>query len=65
MRYEHDQHGLALAELRAAAHDLAFPEDACTTWRACYRGLEQLIGDLMEHINLENNVLFPRAIEQA
>lgn len=65
MRYEHDQHGLALAELRAAAHDLALPEDACTTWRACYRGLEQLIGDLMEHIHLENNVLFPRAIEQA
>ncbi len=65
MRYEHDQHGLALAELKATAHDLVPPDDACTTWRACYRGLEQLIGDLMEHIHLENNVLFPRAIEQA
>ncbi|WP_333839748.1 iron-sulfur cluster repair protein YtfE [Pelomicrobium sp.] len=64
MRYEHDQHGLALAQIRAAAHDLVLPADACATWRACYQGLEQLISDLMEHIHLENNVLFPRAIEQ-
>lgn len=65
MRHEHDQHGLALAELRAAAHDLTLPEDACNTWRACYRGLQQLIDDLMEHIHLENNVLFSRALDQA
>ncbi len=33
-----------------------------TTWKAMYNGINELIDDLMEHISLENNVLFPRAL---
>lgn len=58
MRHEHDQHGEALAALEALTHDITPPEDACNTWRALYRGLAQLREDLMEHIHLENNILF-------
>jgi len=37
------------------------PEGACTTWRALYAGLSEFRNDLMEHIHLENNLLFERA----
>ena len=35
------------------------PQGACNTWRALYAGIAQLNDDLINHIHLENNVLFP------
>ncbi|MCW5642005.1 MAG: iron-sulfur cluster repair protein YtfE [Rhodoferax sp.] len=61
MRMEHEQHGQALARLDALTHDATPPAGACTTWRALYAGLRTLREDLMEHIHLENNILFERA----
>lgn len=61
MRIEHDQHGEALAELERLTHDITPPPGACNTWRALYLGLAELREDLMQHIHLENNVLFRRA----
>jgi len=60
MRLEHSEHGEALARLRQLAHDFEPPFGACRTWQALYAGLAKLTDDLMEHIHLENNVLFPR-----
>jgi regulator of cell morphogenesis and NO signaling len=40
--------------------DITPPPHACNTWRALYRGLEELRDDLMQHIHLENNILFAR-----
>ena len=34
------------------------PQGACNTWRALYAGIAQLNDDLINHIHLENNVLF-------
>ncbi len=62
MRMEHEEHGEALTETRALTNDLVPPAEACATWRALYLGLEQLEADLMDHIHLENAVLFPRAL---
>jgi regulator of cell morphogenesis and NO signaling len=59
---EHDDHGERLRQLRELATDLSPPADACATWRALYAGLERLEAELMEHIHLENNILFPRAL---
>lgn len=59
---EHDDHGASLERIRTLATDFAPPEEACATWRALYSGLEKLEAELMEHIHLENNVLFPRAL---
>jgi len=56
---EHDDHGVALRNTRALTTDLSPPADACNTWRALYLGLEELERELMDHIHLENNVLFP------
>ncbi len=38
------------------------PDDACATFRAMYEELQNLERDLHQHIHLENNILFPRAI---
>lgn len=58
MRFEHDHHGEALAELNRLTNDITLPKGACNTWRALYLGLATLRDDLMEHIHLENNILF-------
>jgi regulator of cell morphogenesis and NO signaling len=62
LEQDHRDHALNLQRLRALAHDYVAPAEACTTWRALYLGLESLERDLMQHIHLENNVLFPRAL---
>jgi len=62
MMREHDDHGESLRHMRALATNFRPPAGACATWRALYEQLEQLEADLMEHIHLENHVLFPRAL---
>jgi regulator of cell morphogenesis and NO signaling len=60
MRHEHDEHGENLRRLEAMTDDFTLPDGACRTWQALYMGAAKLVDDLMEHIHLENNVLFPR-----
>ena len=60
MRMEHTSHGQMLEHLMALTHDGRPPAGACNTWRALYAGIGQLHDDLINHIHLENNVLFPR-----
>jgi regulator of cell morphogenesis and NO signaling len=63
MHQEHDAAGIALARLRELTHDYRIPEEACNTWQALWKGLEALEESLHQHIHLENNILFPRALE--
>lgn len=63
MMREHDDHGAALRQIRALTSDLAPPAGACATWRALYLRLEHLEGELMDHIHIENNILFARALK--
>lgn len=60
MRLEHVDHGEHLARLEQLTNGFALPEGACRSWQALYRGAAKLSEDLMQHIHLENNVLFPR-----
>jgi regulator of cell morphogenesis and NO signaling len=62
MESEHRDHAENLQKTRALTADLVAPEEACPTWRALYLRLVQLEADLMEHIHLENNVLFRRVL---
>ncbi len=59
MRDEHTGHGARLERLMALTDDATPPPGACNTWRALYAGVAQLSDDLINHIHLENNVLFP------
>ncbi len=58
MEMEHRDHGRNLERLRQLTQDFTPPADACGTWSALYLGLAELEKDLMQHIHLENNVLF-------
>lgn len=60
MQAEHEQHGERLRLIEGLINGGQLPQGACTTWRALYGGTRKLVDDLMEHIHLENNVLFPR-----
>ena len=64
MEDEHVDHSRSLARLREVTADLTAPPEACTTWQALYLRLRRLSDELMEHIHLENNLLFPRALTE-
>ena len=62
MEAEHDDHAESLRKIRRLTNDLVAPEEACPTWQALYLRLAAFEAELMEHIHLENNVLFRRVL---
>ena len=62
MMQEHDGAGDALRALRTITNDYRVPEDACISYRTLYQALQGFEADLHQHIHLENNILFPRAV---
>lgn len=63
MEHEHDSAGQALQAMRKASHEYVLPADACVSYQTLYKALAAFETDLHQHIHLENNILFPRAIE--
>lgn len=63
MMKEHDSAGDLVRQIREASGEYTPPADACTTFKALYQDLRQFEADLHEHVHLENNILFPRAVE--
>lgn len=63
MMHEHDDDGERLRQLAALTGGYAVPADACNTFQATYAALKELDEDLRVHIHLENNILFPAALE--
>ena len=59
MRAEHNDHAQLLVALRRATDDFQPPAEACNSWRALYAGVAKFCDDLVQHIHLENNLLFP------
>jgi regulator of cell morphogenesis and NO signaling len=62
MTAEHDAAGELLAEISKLSSRFTTPEEACPTYHAFYDGMKEFEQDLHQHIHLENNILFPRAI---
>ncbi len=62
MMMEHDTVGDLLRELRALSSDYEVPADGCISYQTLYQALEAFEKDLHQHIHLENNLLFPRAV---
>ena len=62
MLADHDDAGALTARIRALSADFAPPPDACPTYRALYQGLDEFERDLHQHVHIENNILFPRAL---
>ena len=63
MVHEHDSAAELLRRLRALTNDYVVPANACLSYTTLYSALAEFERDLHEHIHLENNILFPRAIE--
>lgn len=63
MTMEHDSAGEILRELRAVTADYRVPSDACISYQTLFQALEDFEKDLHQHIHLENNILFPKAVE--
>ena len=63
MLADHDDAGELLARMRELSGQYQAPEDACPSYRGLYHGLQEFERDLHQHVHLENNILFPRAVE--
>ena len=58
MRMDHGDHRQALQQLVQRAGVAQAPEDACGTWRGLVQGVAELQADLLQHMELEETVLF-------
>ncbi|CAN5397205.1 iron-sulfur cluster repair di-iron protein [soil metagenome] len=63
MMDEHDKAGNILHEIKMLSNHYSAPENACTTYRLSFDELKEFEHDLHKHVHLENNILFPRAVE--
>ena len=63
MMEEHDVEGERFRMISELTDHYRAPADGCTTYRVAYSMLKDFEADLHLHIHLENNILFPKAIE--
>ena len=63
MERDHEAAGRSMALVRELTDGYRVPEDACTTYRICLQELERFERDLHTHVHLENNILFPAALD--
>jgi regulator of cell morphogenesis and NO signaling len=62
MEHEHDSAGNALRRMKQRTNGYSAPADSCASYQTLYKALTIFEADLHQHIHLENNILFPRAV---
>ena len=63
MMHEHDAEGERFRKIASLTHNYTPPADACNTYKVTFAMLQEFEEDLHKHIHLENNILFPKAVE--
>ena len=63
MESEHEQAGEHFEIIRRLTSGYQLPPGACNSYTILYKKLEEYENDLQEHVHLENNILFPKAIK--
>lgn len=63
MMAEHDAEGERYRQIAQLTNDYTVPADGCNTYRLALDKLKAFEEALHEHIHLENNIVFPRAVE--
>jgi len=63
MMVEHESVGEYMKEIHKISNAFNPPADACSSYQVLYSKLDEFEKDLHQHIHLENNILFPKAIE--
>jgi regulator of cell morphogenesis and NO signaling len=60
MEDEHERAANLVKSIRRHTQQYTVPEYACPTYQLTFNLLNEFDNDLMQHIHLENNILFPR-----
>ena len=63
MLYEHDIAGNELKEMVILTEHYNIPSYACNSYKITFQKLKDFHDDLLKHVHLENNILFPKAIK--
>lgn len=63
MMHEHEMEGERLRKIAELSNNYTVPADGCNTYQVGLASLKAFEEDLHKHIHLENNILFPKAIE--
>lgn len=63
MESDHEEAGDIMYEIRTLTNNYTSPQDACTTFKVTLAELKEFEEDLHKHVHLENNILFPKAIQ--
>lgn len=63
MMAEHTVEGDRYRKIEELSNNFTPPADGCNTYRVTFGLLKEFEEDLHKHIHLENNILFPKAIE--
>lgn len=63
MEADHDAAGEILGQLSEVTNNYTAPAGACNSFQFLYKKLKDLDEDLHQHIHLENNILFPKALK--
>ncbi|MFN3802648.1 iron-sulfur cluster repair di-iron protein [Belliella pelovolcani] len=62
MEHEHDTEGERFRKIAALTNGYTCPPDGCQTYKVAFAMLKEFEEDLHTHIHLENNILFPKAV---
>lgn len=62
MEADYEEAGDIMNEIRLLTNNYTTPENACTTFTVTLAELKAFEEDLHRHVHLENNILFPKAI---
>lgn len=63
MEVDHEAAGDILLEINKLTNNYTPPADGCNSYQFLYKKLSELEADLHQHIHLENNILFPKALK--
>lgn len=63
MSGEHEFAGAAIDQINSLTNGYSLPEDACNTYLVTLKLLKQFEEDLHIHVHLENNILYPKALQ--
>jgi regulator of cell morphogenesis and NO signaling len=62
MRRDHRSYADTMSQIRRLTNNYTAPDDACNMTRLCLAELQEFEYDMMQHIYLENNILFPKLL---
>lgn len=63
LRHDHSDDLQTIATLREVTRNFSVPEGACPRFRSFYAELADFAGELQQHVHIEDDMLFPRAVD--